>query len=106
MQSCGWVTRLSGLQVEQSLDHLLVDGLIELVHGLGAEVATADCPLVVLLLEDGTGEAKQSSSVGEDADYLTTPADLAVQPLQPVGRPDLPAVLDLEAVAGQEAGRA
>jgi|SRR6266850_3455244 len=98
MQSCGWVTRLSGLQVEQSLDHLLVAGLIELVHGLAAEIATSDCSLIVLLLEDGAGEAKKSSSVGEDADHLSASTDLPVQPLQRVGRPDLPAVLDREAV--------
>jgi len=63
------------------LDHLFVAGLIELVDGLGAEVAAADCPLVVLLVEDGAGEAKESSSVGEDAANFTAPTDLAVQPV-------------------------
>src|SRR5260370_42230426 len=94
MQSCGWVTRLGGLQVEQSLDHLLVAGLIELVHGLGAEVAAADCPLVVLLLEDGAGEAKESSSGGKYADHPTGPTAPAVQPLERGGGPDLAPVLD------------
>src|SRR5712692_6645108 len=52
------VIRLSRLQLQQSLDHLLVRRLVELVHGLGAEVAATDCPLVVLLLEDGADQAQ------------------------------------------------
>jgi hypothetical protein len=44
----------------------------------------------VLLGEDGTDEPDQGVAVGEDADHVGAAADLAVEPLLGVVRPDLP----------------
>lgn len=50
---------LRAVQCEQCLHHLLRERVGELGHGLAAEVAATDGPLVVLLLEDGTDQAEQ-----------------------------------------------
>ena len=46
---------------------------------LGAEVATGDLPLVMLLGQDGTNEAGDGGVVGEDADDVGAALDLAVE---------------------------
>src|SRR6266568_6164365 len=47
---------------------------------LGAEVAPADLPFVVLLGEDGPDQADHRPVVREDPDHVAAPLDLAVQP--------------------------
>lgn len=55
-----------------------------------AEVAAAFDPLVVLLGEYGADEADDRAAVGEDPDHVGAAADLLVQLLLGVVRPDLP----------------
>ena len=50
-----------------------------------AEVAAADEPFVVLFDDDAGGEPDQGAVVGEDADDVGAPADLAVDSLELVG---------------------
>src|SRR3712207_3383838 len=54
-----------------------------------AEVAAAFGPFVVLLGEDGADEADEGVAVGEDADDVGAAADLPVETLLRVVRPDL-----------------
>jgi hypothetical protein len=77
-------------------DHLL--GLLDRVgEGLrdrfGAHVAAGDGPFVVLFGEDGADEPDDRRAVGEDADDVGAAADLLVQPLERVVRPELAPVL-------------
>jgi hypothetical protein len=51
---------------------------------LGRQVAAADEPLVVLLDQQCAGEPEHGGVVGEDADDVGAPADLAVDPLERV----------------------
>jgi len=44
----------------------------------------------VLLGEHGTDQAEKGVAVGKDADQVGAPADLAVEPLGGIVRPDLP----------------
>jgi hypothetical protein len=46
-----------------------------------AEVAAAFGPFVVLFGEDGADQSDEGVAVGEDADDVGAPADLAVEPL-------------------------
>jgi hypothetical protein len=74
-------------------DGLEVAGLVHLLGGAGnecgtgagqdleAEVAASFGPFVVLLGEDGAGQADEGVAAGEDPDDVGAPADLAVQPL-------------------------
>ena len=39
-------------------------------HGLQAHVAAADCPFVILLQQDRTGEADDRRVIGEDGNHL------------------------------------
>ena len=55
-----------------------------------AEVSASFDPFVMLLGEDGSDQSDQSCPVGEDADDDVAPADLAVESLLRVVRPDLP----------------
>lgn len=61
-----------------------------------AHVAVGDLPLVVLLGEDRTDQADDRRAVREDADDVGAPAQLAVEPLLRVGRPDLAPVVAVE----------
>jgi len=72
----GWVVRLQGLVDEG--------------HGFFGEVAAfGDGPFVVLLQQDGAGEADDGGVVGEDADYVGAALQLIVDPLEWVRRGDL-----------------
>ena len=51
----------------------------------GREVGASDEPLVVLLDAEHAGEANQALVVGEDADDVGAPADLAVEALERPG---------------------
>ena len=62
----------------------------ELGHGGLREVAPfGDLPLVVGLDDHGGDQPVDGGVVGEDADDVGAPLDLAVEPLQGVRRPDL-----------------
>ena len=67
-----------------------------------AEVAAADEPFVVLLDDDAGGEPDQGAVVGEDADDVGAPTDLAVDPLERVGRAQLRPVVGGEGVEGEQ----
>ena len=67
-----------------------------------AEVAAPDEPLVVLLDHDAGGEPDQGAVVGEDADDVGAPADLAVDPLERVGGAQLRPVVGGEGVEGEQ----
>lgn len=54
-----------------------------------AEIAASLGPFVGLLGEDAANEADHRVPVGEDADAVGSAADLSVQPLVGVVRPDL-----------------
>jgi hypothetical protein len=73
---------------------------------LNAHVAAADGPLVVLLGEQRADQADDRGPVGEDADDVGAAADLAVQPLERVVRPQLPPVLLRCAVKARISGPA
>jgi hypothetical protein len=72
------------------LAHLLLDLLVYVViwsyqderDRLGREVAAADQPLIVLLDAEHPGEPDQRAVIGEDANDIGAPADLAVEALQ------------------------
>jgi len=68
------------------------------------EVAAADEPLIVLLDQHRAGEADQRGVVGEDADDVGAPADLAVDALQRVGAPELGPVLARQRVEAEQVG--
>ena len=59
----------------------------------GQVAGTLDGPLVVLLEQDGADQADDGGLVGEDADDVGAPLDLADRPLQRVGGVQLGAVL-------------
>ena len=62
--------------------------------GFQRHVAGAlDGPFVVLFEQDGADEADDGGLVGEDADDLGAPLDLAVEALERIGRVQLGAVL-------------
>jgi hypothetical protein len=69
---------------------------------VGREVAAPDEPLVVLLDDDRGGEADQRAVVGEDADDVGAPADLAVDAFERVGRAQLRPVVGREGVEGEQ----
>ena len=48
-----------------------------------------DRPFIILLEQDGAGQAGNGVLIGEDADDLGAALDLAVQPFQRIGRVDL-----------------
>ena len=87
-----WVWSCCGLQFGQ----LGGVGRVRLRGGAGsgedveAEVAAAFGPFVVLFGQDGADEADDGVAVGEDPDDVGAAADLAVEPLVGVVRPDLP----------------
>ena len=69
------------------------------------QVATvADLPLVVGVVEVGSDEADDGGVVGEDADDAGAVFDLAVDPFDRVGRPDLGPVLPGEGGEGEDLG--
>jgi hypothetical protein len=53
-------------------NYLLLNRLIELVHRLGAEVASGYCPLIVLLLRKCAHQSEQGLPGGEDANHVAT----------------------------------
>ncbi len=65
----------------------------ELGHGLGAEVATGNLPLIVLLGQNGADQTHDSAVVGEDAHHVGTTLDLLVQTFLGVVGPDLAPVV-------------
>ena len=67
-----------------------------------AEVALADQPFVVLLDHEAGGEPDQRAVVGEDPDDVGAAADLAVDPLERVGRAQLRPVVGREGVEGEQ----
>src|SRR5215210_3635453 len=67
-----------------------------------AEVAAADEPLVVLFDDDARCEPDERAVVGEDADDVGAPADLAVDPLERIRRAQLRPVVCREAVEGEQ----
>jgi len=76
------------------------------VEDVEAEVAAAFGPVVVLFGQDGADEPGQGVAVGEDADDVGAAADLPVQPLGRVVRPDLPPDLLGNAVNARTSARA
>jgi hypothetical protein len=98
----GDVARCGVKTGEQRLHHLLGSRLQQFVHELLTEVATTDGPLVVLLLKLGAHQAQQRGSVGKGADHFAAATDLAVEPLQRIGGPDLPTMLQRETVKGDD----
>ena len=56
-------------------------------RGLG-EVAAGDGPFVVLVGEDGSGQADRGPVVGEDRDHVEAVLHSLVQPLEGVVAPD------------------
>jgi hypothetical protein len=52
---------------------------------LGAEVAAANEPLVILFDAEHPGESDQALVVGEDSDDVGAPTDLLVEALERVG---------------------
>src|SRR5829696_7768856 len=76
----------------------------ELGHRGLAEVAAADQPFVVLLDQQGAGQADQGLVVGEHAHHVGAPADLTVDPLQGVGRAQLGPVRRWEPIEGEQVG--
>ena len=59
------------------------------VEGVGAGVAVADEPFVILFDDHAGGEPDQCFVVGKDADDVGAAADLAVDSLKRVGRAQL-----------------
>ena len=59
---------------------------------------------VVLFDAEHPGEPDQRAVVGEDADDIGAPADLAVEALEWVGRSELAPVRGRERVEGQDVG--
>lgn len=57
------------------------------VECVEAEVAAAVGPFVVLFGQDGSDEADDGGSVGEDADHVGAAADFAVEPFVGVDAP-------------------
>src|SRR5579875_1698383 len=74
----------------------------DLGEGLQAHVAPGLRPLVVLFGQYRADEADYRSPVGEDADHVGAPADLAVEPLLGVGAPDLAPYLPGEDREGEQ----
>ena len=68
---------------------------------LGAQVASCDLPLVVLLGQDGADQADDGVVVGEDADHVGAALDLAVEAFERVVGPDLAPVLGREGEVGE-----
>jgi len=71
-----------------------------------AEVPAAFGPFVVLLGQDGADQADGGVPVREDPDDVGAPADLPVEPLGGVVRPDLPPDLLGKAVKASTSARA
>jgi hypothetical protein len=71
---------------------------------LGAEVAAAHEPLVILFDAEHPGEPDQALVVREDADDVGAPPDLAVEALERVGRTQLAPVVGRERVEGEDVG--
>ena len=69
------------------------------------QVAATDEPLVVLLDQQGAGEADRSPVVGEDADDVGATTDLAVDPLERVGATQLRPVRLRGGAEGRSAAR-
>ena len=65
----------------------------------------ADEPFVVLFDDDAGREADEGAVVGEDADDIGSAADLAVDPLERIGRAQLRPVHQREAVEGERLAR-
>jgi predicted thioesterase len=65
---------------------------------------TLDGPFVVLLEQDRSDEANDGVLIGEDADHLGPPLDLAVEALDRVGRVQLGPMLEREAHVGKYIG--
>ncbi len=61
-----------------------------------------DLPLVVLLGEDRADEPDDRRPVGKDPDDVAAAAQLAVEPLLRIGRPDLSPVVAIEVREGQQ----
>jgi hypothetical protein len=87
------------------LHHLLRGRFEEPVHRLLTEVASADGPLVVLLLEHRAHQAQQGWPIGKDAGQFAATTDFADKPLEYVGAPDLPAIFQRKAVKGEDVDR-
>jgi hypothetical protein len=76
------VPGLSGRHGGQPDDGIIADGR----DGFQCHVtSTLDRPLVVLLEQDGVDEALDDGHVGEDADDLGAPLDLAIEALDRIG---------------------
>ena len=59
--------------------------------------------MTVVLFDDDAGrEPEQGAVVGEDADDVGAAADLAVEPLQRIGAPELAPVVEGEGVEGEQ----
>src|SRR6266511_5876896 len=80
---CSGCGELGGLLSVVVFSFLIEDGVQRVV----AEVAAADEPFVVLFDDDAGGEPDQGAVVGEDADDVGAPSDLAVDPFDRVGIP-------------------
>ncbi len=74
----------------------------DLGHRLLADVGAADEPFVVGLDGQHRDQPDHAGVVGEDADDVGAAADLAVEALQRIGRPELGPVLGRERVEGQD----
>ena len=77
---------MSGCHGRQPDDGIIADGR----DGFQRHVTrTLDRPFVVLFEQDGTDETPDGGLVGEDADDLGAPLDLAVEALDRVAAVDL-----------------
>ena len=70
----------------------------------GHVASTLDRPFVVLLEQDRPDQTDDGVLVGEDADDIGAPLDLAVEALDRVGRVQLGAVLRRKAHIGEHVG--
>ena len=73
-----------GFQGKRRLAAIVVGA--EAGHGLERHVAVLELPLVVLLDQDRSDEAQDDGLVREDADHVSAPLDLFVEPFERVGR--------------------
>src|SRR5512143_4288410 len=71
-------------------------------ESLQAHVASGNRPLVILFEEERPGQADEGGIVGEDADNVGPPLDLADDPFQWVCRADLGPVIRMEAHVGED----
>ena len=61
-------------------------------------------PLIILFEQQGSNEPNNGGFVGEDADHVAAPLDLAIETFQRIGTVDLGTVLGREVHIGEDIG--